>query len=598
VPGIPRLAALSPRIGRPFQVKRFRESSVCWLNTRWLLSKGVDATEPGTRCEWERWLLDTFAFGAPRPARDNEPESFYIEGCRTLYADRYGAPGGTPGHGGSGRCGYHGSFNAKGIGPTPLVGRADWYHAHGCMWLEEAMREAVLAELAAAEFPWGAVPVVAVIRIHDVLQRPDGSFEPPRAILVRPNFIRPAHFERSILFGTSGHEDSDQYIDAIRTEQAIRTFCMHCRGEHSLGLSTTSIAETFRRIGAQIGYGWASRLFHGGYFSSNLTMDGELVDFGSFRALPSWRRAFSVRSTAPFGSELDALKPVVDSLSFYFAKYGDVQNQIDSASTMREIRDASHVSFRHSCLEGLSILGEESRDIQDHAMEIVIRYFHRQQQTVVNYFNGEQKRRVSWAYSGVNERARTEFWDGEAETEFLQGLAAVCGTSGGGASNNENLLLASKRWLRPRPLAYRENLQRVIEGAIRNAPEPGMGSAQYWERLVDTLVSRSRRRWPGLLENLVLLAQVSRGGCSALYCVDPRKNEFSVIIEAIKCADMLHVFGKRIPFKAVSNSLLVTSCREGVSTLAIQLPSWRAGRGVIVNIGAHSCAVPRPDVMY
>src|SRR5206468_820219 len=107
----------------------------------------------------------------------------------TFHADRYGATSGSA-HGGSGRVGTNGPFNVKGLGRTPLASTmSDWQHSHGCLWLEEAVREAIYSEVADAEFPHGAVPVVAIIGTGIRHELEDGAVG-ERALLVRPSFLR------------------------------------------------------------------------------------------------------------------------------------------------------------------------------------------------------------------------------------------------------------------------------------------------------------------------------------------------------------------------------------------------------------------------
>lgn len=595
-----RLDLLSPQISVTFSPKRFRSASVCWVNTRWFLANGVDVTEEMERQRVEEWLMAEFAYGVPRPEWDKEPPEFYTDQTREMRADRYGAPGGTPDHGGSGRCGIAGSFNAKGIGPTPLVAEhADWYHAHGCMWLEEALREAVLSEVACAEFPFGAIPVIAVICIHDVHHRKDGSAEPIRAIIVRPNFIRPAHFERSILFGAGGFESSPQYLDSIRTGDAVRAFCEHSTGSTSLNVKTRTLREMLEKIAIQIGFGWAHRLFHGGYFSSNITIDGELVDFGSFRSLPSWQRAFTVSSTAPFGNELDALSPMISSLAFYFAKYGDSSNQIHD---LREIQShlvrTAQSAFGRACIDAMGA-SDRSETEQAEILRVISEYFRYQQMRVVDYFAGEHKRKAEWVFEafvdGPSTETTAEDPSGAMTATLSQLLMNGCFVTPDGEATQ---MVAAKRWLRPRRLIYRENLARVIEYMLRRTETTSADFAQKVDALVLGVVSRSRRHWPGFPTDALLLATSSSNHCTAQYCMDPSSERFYFRIEAVLCNNAVSLFGSKVSLELLTELSPVVSEEGRVTVFLVPTKPWSYRDPIAIDVSGLRIEIPPPDIVF
>lgn len=207
----------------PFPVGRLPDASLLWLNERWFHDLGMAIHDTPTRARISASLLERFAV--------TSIEAHCVAGSfggQTLGADRYGGSGGAI-HGGSGRCGSDGMLIAKGTGPTPLVSEAhDWSHSHGCLYLYDAIREAVASEILNAEAPHGAVPIVAIIDAGFSLARTDAD-EPERcAILIRPAFLRLAHFERSLYFGTSGSANSDQFQDSLRVKDAI-----HFADEHA-----------------------------------------------------------------------------------------------------------------------------------------------------------------------------------------------------------------------------------------------------------------------------------------------------------------------------------------------------------------------------
>lgn len=200
----------SPLYSR-FTAQRLKFARVAWLNERAWFLRGVDVSRLDIMRLLCEELIRNFAFVTPRLERLPSVDApFLSDDSETFSADRYGGSFGTI-HGGSGRCGSRLGLSVKGIGATPLCSdEADWYHKHGCMWLEEAIREAVLGEIAALEFPHGAVPTLAIIDTGIRVVREDGSREAPRALVIRPEALRVAHMERSIFFGNAGEKTSDQ----------------------------------------------------------------------------------------------------------------------------------------------------------------------------------------------------------------------------------------------------------------------------------------------------------------------------------------------------------------------------------------------------
>ena len=359
----PSFSNISKHLYVQFSVRPFRHARVAWLNKRWFSANGVDCSIKDQRDSIEKWLVDNFGVSVPG---EDDPDGQYASEERQLYADRYGAPAGTV-SGGSGRVGTLGAFNAKGIGRTPLVAlQTDWYHSHGCMFLEEAIREAVLSEVCAAIFPYGAVPTIAVIDTGARLRWRDGTYGARRAIIVRPTFLRIAHFMRTIFFGTSGCPESDQVADAASVRDMWRT------------ISAEALQKAFSTAGAQYGFGNALRLWPGPFFVSNFTLNGALVDFGSFRALPNWFRAKGESRAHCFGGETTLVAAAARSLARN-AFCADVSIQAD------DLTEQFHLGFETGFATALQQNGIEQGSSFAQELEFV-RY--RQQRQVVDLAGG------------------------------------------------------------------------------------------------------------------------------------------------------------------------------------------------------------------
>lgn len=328
--GTPYLQDSCPHLYVPFTAHHFRRASVIWLNERYWCERGLDLGDTAVAGDLAHQLLARFGAST---IGDFDDDDTYLVTAVTLHADRYGGTFGHS-HGGSGRAGTAGPFNAKGVGATPLCDPdANWYHSHGCMWLEEAVREAIFSEVCWRAFPWRSNPVVAIIDTGENVREADGTVGARRAIAVRPAALRVSHLERNILFGTAGTPDSDQYLDFLRTGEVIG----HVRqvglsalggagaaGAHGAdaGGDTTLLATVMARICSQAGFGRAHRLFHGDYLSSNICITGALVDFGAFRGVEDWRRLTWEENALPFGGEGRRLFQTGRSLAFHLRKHG------------------------------------------------------------------------------------------------------------------------------------------------------------------------------------------------------------------------------------------------------------------------------------
>ena len=235
-----------------FQAQQLRFASILWINSRWFMERGININDDSARQRVSNWLLGEFGYAIPL---QGDPKEAFAEQVKTLYADRYGGSTGRSRHGGSGRVATAGCYQAKGIGITPLAGAgSEWAHSHGCASLEESVREAIFAEVAAAEFPFGAVPVIAILDtglyFSELTAASADSQKMRRAIIVRPAVLRPAHAERAPLFLRSliGCANS-QSADVQRTKDVIhRWVTQDTRQPQSEDFSVPTLKDLVQRI--------------------------------------------------------------------------------------------------------------------------------------------------------------------------------------------------------------------------------------------------------------------------------------------------------------------------------------------------------------
>lgn len=307
---------------------RREDASIAWLNRRWFRECGRDADSVSGYESASAWLLRRFAYeldtatGAATHADAATRARYAVDGYGTTSLARYG---------GSGRAGVIHGLQVKGIGRTPFAASdADWHHSHGFLWLEEGLREAFFSELCHAQAPCGAVPVVAIIALDERIAGPDGAAR-QRALLVRPFRTRPAHLQRALLLERSDLNDpiATHLHDAARVQRHVRFLAREPGGAwQRLGL----LAGAY---GRQAAYSHTHGWFNGGMTSSNLSLNGEFIDFGSARFVADARASVYEFFGLRFGNELSTAAAVLDSVAFYLRKYaGPPASTIDLGAVL------------------------------------------------------------------------------------------------------------------------------------------------------------------------------------------------------------------------------------------------------------------------
>lgn len=306
---------------------RLREATVLWLNV----------AEAESDPAWGRLDADPDAYAAHLlascawriAAAGETPE-------RTGIADRYG--GGAIGtNGGSGRAAIIDGYCVKGVGRTPLIGRdVDVGHASGGAYLEECVRESVLAEILHRELPYGVVRTLAIIAtgVTQVWQTPTGPKPERCCLLVRRAFLRPAHLERAPYY--RGVEALPGLADAHRVRRTIAALESLAGGTEALQARLT---DGFSRWSRQLAATYLLCLPHGGVSSSNVTLDGRLLDFGATAAVPSLARYWVASGHHPSGEEY---RDIVDTVNGVACAFRFTAGQGEPARAWRA-RTCDHV---------------------------------------------------------------------------------------------------------------------------------------------------------------------------------------------------------------------------------------------------------------
>ncbi|MHB1827751.1 MAG: hypothetical protein ACYCV6_08655 [Steroidobacteraceae bacterium] len=594
---LPRLDHWSRSLLVPFTAYRIRSASVAWLNPRWFLERGFNLAQERTLRQVSEWLVEEFAW-CVQSGSDGVTADI-----RTLWADRYGSTQGRSPHGGSGRVATVGCFQAKGIGPTPLVGQGDKPgHSHGCLSLEECLREAIYAEIMAAEFPHGAVPTIAILDtgLHFSSPEPDQLYDQNarRGILIRPAVVRPAHAERAPLFKRpTGDFRNNQAADVQRTRDVIAHWMSAAGNETGMNGAMEALEALVRAMVQQIAFGQVQRLFSGGYFSSNVSIRGELLDFGNTHALPNWVHAHVLRLDPGFGEEMELIRPLIGSLSFYFAKYhgrGDLRDLENRAERVWTLAKETYArTWKHYALSLFHAAGLDGRT-REGVHSVLLEYFRSQQRHRVTYLLGISRAHstlpaTGWLYDALLEDQSLPSTEENALRRIAEFLKS---------HDRSTLYLAggtAARLLRPRPSIDRRHLLDTLAAAVPRGATQGTVDSCAIARLVQHTISAARRHWPRLREGYVVLAHASSEGSSALLCATHPEGPRTVWAEGIRDdSGELQWFGRRIA---------VSEFPQGVhldeTYWCAMCPAHEAANGVWhVRLADGEMAVPTWDVEY
>lgn len=261
---------------------------------------------------------------------DGEHGAEYAEQSTTLRAERYGGTG-VGSNGGGVRVGLHADHHVKGIGRTDLCGaKTSFAHSYGGSTANAAVREAIWGEVFNMALPFGAVVAKAIILTGSELpgEGADTATRQRRALLVRPNFLRPAHYLRASLFKPTASFRARWPSDADRVRVCARRFGAGV--SEALQYASRSnlpelLAEAYRRFAWQIAAARAKRLVHSSLSASNIAMDGRFVDFGGASGLSDHGRIIVAPGCPDAWSQHEPLHEAILDLVLQLSKYGQLK---------------------------------------------------------------------------------------------------------------------------------------------------------------------------------------------------------------------------------------------------------------------------------
>lgn len=290
------------------KAKRLKHAQVLWVNIELLREMGIEVPAEGLTEGFEQKILDALAFEIP--GEGSSPDEF-LDKEKTFYADIYGGTGVGEALG-SGRAAAAGLFQIKGIGRTPLADakarlrdysrNLSWFglfsriwdffsadqHSHGGATLREAMAEAAWGEILHRELPFGANRVVAIIGTSQAI----GASRLPRALIVRQNSLRPAHYIRSSNVKSGGRgRELKRVQDLIENLAQLPVVDSKASQGPRLGRVVRRIVD---RIGRKYGTEYATGFFHGATSPSNIDIRGAGLDHGPMTAIDGFTKAINV----------------------------------------------------------------------------------------------------------------------------------------------------------------------------------------------------------------------------------------------------------------------------------------------------------------
>lgn len=326
------------------ETHRLKNARVLWLNFDLLHELGIRIPEDGMNPQFEKRILDLFAYKIPSY---NDLLEVDLTNKKTWYADRYGGDG-IGNNGGSGRAANLGLVQVKGIGRTPLVGmETSFDHAHGGASINESIREAIWGEVLNRELPHGSNRIIAIIDSGTYTHWDNNSKE-PQALIVRMAPLRPAHFMEATLAKISLTDDRER----TRETSSYLT-------KYFLSLSTTTNANMpsrlyqgvsiyITRLAEQFATATAKQIYHGGLSHSNYDLSGQFLDYGTTTAQKYWHNIQILSHAARYGDEHStAFKLFVKDLLVEVSSYDSNIDHLLEKNSIEKLADLFKKAYRH-----------------------------------------------------------------------------------------------------------------------------------------------------------------------------------------------------------------------------------------------------------
>lgn len=266
-----------------FDTYKLKGAEVVWINKELIQEYNIEIDEDVLKNS----LIDNFSYvseGYTKKIR------IIINDKKQFMADQYGSRHETC-NGGSARCGLNGYFQIKGIGRNPLVAaNMSESHSHGKLFIDEAISEAIWGEICHQHLPYGAIRTLAIIKTNTKHKFGYLDDVPDKhcALAIREVSVRPAHFERCTFFWP---QESYSYLrdnDANRVRKAVPYLSKLLLGGTEDVFLGDALNKMIDRLACQIAASRVKGIPHGSLTSSNISVDGRFLDFGTITAVPDF----------------------------------------------------------------------------------------------------------------------------------------------------------------------------------------------------------------------------------------------------------------------------------------------------------------------
>lgn len=266
-----------------FDTYKLKDTEVVWINKNLVQEYGIELDEDAIKHK----LIENFSYVSKGYAKKTKTVT---NDKKAFMADQYGSRHEIC-NGGSARCGLNGHFQIKGIGRNPLVAaNMSESHSHGKLFIDEAISEAIWGEICHKHLPYGSVRTLAIIKtnVKHKFGYLDDAPNKHCALAIREVSVRPAHFERCTFFWP---EESYSYLrdnDANRVRKAAPYFSNLMLGENHTTALGDALNTMIDRLACQIAASRVKGIPHGSLTSSNISVDGRFLDFGTITAVPDF----------------------------------------------------------------------------------------------------------------------------------------------------------------------------------------------------------------------------------------------------------------------------------------------------------------------
>jgi hypothetical protein len=318
-----------------------------------------------------------------------------------------------------------------------------------------------------------------------------------------------------------------------------------------------------KRVAEQAAFGSVHRLFNGGYFSSNLGVLGELLDFGNMHVFPNWACAKTLPHVPGFGQETSSLLRIASSIAFFLNKFRWPSVVIDEQELQAALQGCYADAWERYWLDFWGVPKGEGAVRIERALLAETRSF----------FSQQQRTKLSYRF-GLPDRHTSLLGAGELYAE-LKEMLVENRASGSRLTSDLYRMISSGRRRLFTPLRYlkaRSSIDRaeLIKATCRMTK--GTFDEQHRQELqsfVDTSVADARRCWRRLPTGLAVHRYSCFSGSSVLYCERERDGAPVIWLEGPSHRGLQFLWGQPVPTSFLGEARVVRDGRKWSAVLPL-----------------------------